>query len=238
MTETVPTAKEIVEKIKSRGFWEITIRPLKFDRNRIKSLGDCKLLVEENKVRLRGWDYPHINSKYGIRSGIDWVENLTDWSICMEYWRMYQSGQFVHLFGCTEDWGEVRIYWSQKSYTSPGYALSIMSTLYTFTEIYEFAVRLAKRGVFDSFLNVSTTLHGMKDRRLVTLDVTRFLNDNYVCSAEKISLCREITVEEVIGQGNEFAVDDTLKVFEHFNWFKAPKRVFKEEQDKYLKGLS
>jgi len=237
MTEPIPAVQEIVAKIKSQGFWEITIRPLKFNKTRIESLNECKLLIEENKVRLRGWDYPHISNKYGVRSGKDWVENLTDWSDKVEIWRMYQSGQFVHLFGCREDWwGEVRIFWSKQTYTTPRYGLSLLSTLYTFTEIYEFAARLAKRNVFDDFLNISTTLHGMKARRLVTLDMNRSLNDNHICDIDEISLSKTPTVEQVIGKSNEYAIDGTLAVFERFNWLNVPKQVLEEEQSKFLKG--
>jgi len=237
MTEAIPTVKETVDKIKSRGFWEVIIRPLKFNKDRIKSLSECIELILENKVRLRGWDYPHTSNKYGIKSGTDWIENLTDWSDHKEYWRMYRSGQFFHLFGCREDWwGEVRIFWSQQSHTTPGYGLSIMSTLYTLTEIYEFAARLAKRGIFDDFLRVSITLNGTKNRRLVTLEINRSLNDNYICNIENIPLSRIISPEEIIGKGYVFAIDDTLNIFERFNWFNAPRKVLEEEQDKFMKG--
>lgn len=144
-----------------------------------------------------------------------------------------------HLFGCREDWwGSVRIYWSQKRYTEPGYALSIMSTLDTFTEIYEFATRLVQKNLFDDLLKISITLNGMEGRRLVSLDIRRQIFDNYICYLDKIPLNRTITIEEIIGKGNEYAVDDTFDVFERFNWLKASKKMLKEEQDKLLKGLS
>ena len=238
MTEDRPKVEEIVKKIKSRGYWEVTIRPLKFDEGRLETLNDCAKFVQENKVRLRGWDYPHVSRKYGIKSGKDWVENLTDWDGYKEFWRMYQSAQFSHLFGCREDWwGQVKIFWSQKSYTEPGYALSIMSTLYTFTEIYEFATRLARKGLFDDFVKVSVALHGMKGRRLVTLGIRRSLDDNYICDIEEIPLSRVVAISEIIGKSNEFAVDDTFRIFERFNWFGAPKKVLQEEQDNFLKGI-
>lgn len=89
MTEKTRVS-ETVSKIKSRGFWEVIIRPLKFDKERIKSLSDCKEIIEESKVQFRGWDYPHISNNYGVRSGFDWTENLTDWSEHIEYWRLYE----------------------------------------------------------------------------------------------------------------------------------------------------
>jgi hypothetical protein len=237
MTEGVPKLSEIIAKIKSRGYWEVIIRPLKFEKELLKNLKDCANLVLENKVRLRGWDYPHVSNKYGIQSGDNWVENVTDWSSYEEFWRMYQSGQFFHLFGCREDWwGPVQIFWSEKHTLEPGYGLSFLSTLYTFTEIYEFVSRLSKKGLFDDFLNVSITLHGMKKRRIVTLEINRTLNDNYICNIEDIQLNRKIATSEIIGKSSEFAVDDTYRVFERFNWLDPPRQVLNEEQSKFLKG--
>ena len=142
MTE-IPVVSETIAKIKSRGFWEVAIRPLKFDKERIKSLSDCKDIIEESKVQFRGWDYPHISHKYGIVSGTDWVENLTDWSEHIEYWRMYRSAQFYHIFALREDWWEnISIFWSEQHVTTPGYGLEFMCTIYSITEIYEFASRI------------------------------------------------------------------------------------------------
>lgn len=238
MTQDIPNIEDTIAKIKSRGYWEVIIRPLKFDENRLETLKACSDLVLENKVRLRGWDYPHISSKYGVLSGDSWVENVTDWNDHKEFWRMYQSGQFFHVFGCWEDWwGPVRIFWSEKSQTEPGYGLEFLATLYSLTEIYEFASRLAKKGLFDEMLKISITLHGMKNRRLVTTEIERSLFDIYFCKIENITLNKEIAVNEIIAANNELAVDATCHVFERFSWLEPPKRVLKEEQDKFLKGF-
>jgi hypothetical protein len=61
-------------------------------------------------------------------------------------------------------------------------------------------------------------------------------NDNYICAIESIPLSRTASVEEIIGKNNEFALDDTVSVFERFNWFNVPRKAFNEEQDKFLKG--
>ena len=235
MSEKLPTVEETISKIKSRGFWEVIIRPVKFDRERIRSLAACKELIEGSVVRFRGWDYPHIN-RYGIKSGIDWVDSLEDWSDHLEYWRMYKSAQFSHIFGCIEDWGAAKIFWSQQSHTTPGYGLEFSCTLFIITEIYEFAARLAKKKVFDDWLKVSITLHGMKNRRLVTSDIRRSFGDYYICNINEIPLSRKMSIDEVIGNSKEFAVEDTLSILERFNWFNAPKGVFEEEQDKLIKG--
>jgi len=238
LTAPIPNFKETLEKIKSRGYWEVIIYPLTFRKFRFTSLAFCKKLIEDNKVRLRGWDYPHISHDYGIRSGTNWVETVTDWDAYKEVWRMYQSGQFHHLFGCREDWWDkVRIFWSEQRYLTPNYGLSVLSTLYTITEIYEFTTRLAKTEIFDDSFRLTIKLNGMKDRRLVTVDIKRSLDGVFICGSEQIAINRKLVVSELLEKRNEFAVDDTVSVFEHFNLFNTPRKVLIEEQDKLLKRL-
>ena len=80
MTQDTPDLETTAQEIKSRGYWEVVIRPLKFNEKRLESLKACSDLVLENKVRLRGWDYPHLSSKYDVVSGDSWVENVTNWA--------------------------------------------------------------------------------------------------------------------------------------------------------------
>jgi hypothetical protein len=232
-----PDTNQTIQKIKSKGFWEINIHPLTFNENRL-SLSSCKQMVQESQVQFRGWDYPHINSQYGIVSCGDWVEDVTDWYDHVEYWRMFRSAQFFHLLGCLEDWwGDVRIYWSEKKVTAPGYGLEFLVTLYCFTEIYEFAARLAKKNIFDDALKISVRLNGMDGRRLVTTEIQRSMLDFFVCRVNKIELTRISTVEELIGTSKSMAIDDTISVFEHFNFFNPPREVLEAEQDKLIKRI-
>jgi hypothetical protein len=235
MTQPLATVEQTIAKIKSHGFWEIVIRPVKFDRERIESLAACKELIEGSVVRFRGWDYPHISIN-GIKSGTDWVESHQDWSSHLEYWRMYKTAQFFHIFGCMEDWEKFRIYWSKQPCTTPGYGLEPFCALFTLTEIYEFVARLAKRKAFDDTVKVSISLNGMKSRRLVSSEIHTTLNDNCICIIDKIPIDRITSIDEIIGRGKEFAVNDTIAILERFNWFNAPKGAFEEEQDKLING--
>lgn len=135
----------IIDKIKSRGYWHVVIRPLEFRRERIKSISECSSLVETWTVSLRGWPYPYFrNSDLGFRA--DWAQCRVDWEQFIELWRMYQSGQFVHLFGCEEDWwGESNLKSDVTEKIRPNSAPSFLMSLYSFTEIYEFAACLPKR---------------------------------------------------------------------------------------------
>src|SRR5262245_54137547 len=49
----------LAEKIRSRGYWEVKVRPTVFAAERIKTLGELERGVNTAHVELRGWDYPH-----------------------------------------------------------------------------------------------------------------------------------------------------------------------------------
>jgi hypothetical protein len=66
----------VIEKIKSRGYWKVVIRSSIFLEDRIRELSLCKKLVRDNKVRLRGWDYPHYDREIEPDSGLDYVEQF------------------------------------------------------------------------------------------------------------------------------------------------------------------
>lgn len=226
----------ILERIKSRGYWFVTIRPLKFEETRIPSLTECERLVRECIVSLRGWDYPHISRREGVTSGPDWIQAATDWQMYKELWRIYQSGQFVHFFGCREDW------WCDSSLTSektrsvkPGTVLEVLMTLFSATEIYEFASRLAQRELFDEMLQLTIELHGMENRRLTILEPGRTLFDDYICAVNALSLPKVMSTEEILGKGHDLAMEHTIWILERFNWRSLHIReILKEDQTKFL----
>jgi len=239
MTEEELTTESVLKKIKSRGYWEVIIRPTQFKKERI-SLPECTQIVQVCKVRLRGWDYPHISSRHPpYVGGSDYVESLTDWNGYKELWRMYQSGQFVHLFGCREDWlGEQKSIFgpSRYSHIKLCSVLEVIMTLYSVTEIYEFASRLAEKNLFEGNAFLSITLHGMQNRKLTFFEFGRSLFDDYVCHVNDLSQEKTIAVNELLGRGHEIALDHTLQILERFNWLSPPREILKEDQQKFLEG--
>jgi hypothetical protein len=239
MTQEKPTLETVLEKIRSRGHWKVIVRPERFERERIV-LSDCIKTVEECKVMLRGWDYPHVsNREPPYVGGVDYSESLTDWDGYKELWRMYQSGQFVHFFGCREDWlGEETTLFGRSRYadTKPGSILEVIMTLYSVTEIYEFAMRMAQKKIFDDTILLSITLNGMKDRKLTFLEAGRHLFEDYVSKIPVVEKERNVTVEDLLGKGHEMALDHTVWILERFNWTHPPRSMLKEEQEKLLTG--
>src|SRR5829696_6596341 len=97
MTTAVFETERRLAEIHDTGYWRVLIHPTVFEGSRIPTLADCWRIVEESRVSLRGWDYPHVDPAQQLR-GDDWVQSGAAWANHVELWRFYQSGQFVHHF--------------------------------------------------------------------------------------------------------------------------------------------
>lgn len=227
----MPPRDKVLEKIKSRGYWKVIIRPFQFKKTRIDTLKEIRALFEDISVRLRGWDYPPVFREYIINYS-DYIESVIDWETQIEIWRMYQSGQFAHLFGCIEDW--VRSEGLRS--TSGRRILSILSTLYRVTEIYEFASRLAQKDLFENDLTLSIILNGMENRKLEFLEFGRPLFREYICHEDKLTHKKEFSVAELISKSSDLALKHVLWIFERFNWSDPSKEILRQDQRKFLEG--
>jgi hypothetical protein len=222
--------EERMEKIKSTGYWRVNIRPIKFEKSRIKSTSRCLELVESCEVHLRGWNYPAVSEKEtGSRE--DWVQSGDNSGVIVELWRFYQSGQFIHYFSCLEDrdrtTGEV------KQNALKG--LNILYMLYRVTEIFEFAVRLAQqKEVLQSGAQISIRLMGMRDRQLFFWPSYNKSEIRYYCDQDEIHIKEELSVEEIIATGRDKALDAATDILKMFHWENPPRSILAEDQRKFL----
>jgi len=224
--------EELIDKIKSKGYWRVEIRPTTFERLRVQTFGEVQKVVKSCIVALRGWDYPHWEQST-VQNMEDWVESWIDWEYFVEYWRLYRSGQFIHLFGLHEDYMDVEktlpICYPPRPKRA-GY-LGFVSTTLQVTEIFEFAARLANKDILSPSAFISIGLYNMKDHELVAFDASRFLPSGYVCTAnDPIVIEREISQQELVTKPDEFALDFVIEIFERFQWNNPPRQILSEDQ--------
>ena len=226
--------EDLIKTIKSRGFWKVVIRPAMFNKQIIASLSECITIIEEAKVSLRGWDYPHYGNK-GRLNGLDWIESQVDFGVHKELFRFYQSGQFIHYFAIREDWMmEDPWYGDKYKHIKPLSILGVISTLYTNTEIFEFASRLAEKNILGKDIYLSIELHRNKERSLVSLDFDRYLSEGYISTLDIIPYEKQYLAEELLGKSSELSLDYTIWLFEKFQWMKPSRDVLREAQKKLL----
>ncbi len=231
----------LISKIKSKGHWEINIRPVVYKKDRLAQ-NRLKDIVRSKRVDLRGWDYPHIeereNGPYPIQTGI---EKITDWSYHIEFWRMTTSGNFYHLVALKEDWLgniEYRNIWAQGDELRNKKWLGVTNNLYRLTEIFEFAKRLALANIYDGEMIIDIKLHDIENRMLVIESYDRMpLAFPRIARVPKWSAPKDrYIVSDVIENSAEIAFQAYLNLVYLFGWENPPVEILKNDQEKFLHG--
>lgn len=229
--------KELLTKLKSRGYWQFIIRPSLFNESTISTLDICHQLIRENKVSLRGWDFPHYpDYSRECTNNVGFIECGIDWSYFVEYWRFYQSAQFVFLKGFWEDWNEQaeELFTTNKK-LKPNTVIDLLYLVYTLTECFEFAARLASRGILGNSCVIEVSLHNCKNRQLITLDPGRHLFATYTCNVDTIPYKIEIKSDEILRDPALLARKAMHFIFKLFNWMNVGINQFQKEQVELLK---
>lgn len=233
--------------VEQHPHWRVVFRPDSFQPQRIPSLKKCWETIEHSQVRLRGWDFPHVSRhSHETGQGSTWIAGWSDFMERYEYWRMYQSGQFVHLSSVRETepaWREEllrqtrgrlghigNIDWKNV----PG-CFHIGNFIYTLTEIFEFAARLAQRGLYDGSVGVSVEILRVKGFVLTT-DWERAWHHYYPATEDTIGRKWDIKADSLIAQSSEVSFEAVLWFFERFGWLDPPTETLRQDQRSFLSG--
>jgi len=228
--------KELLNKIKSRGYWNINFKPIPYNPQRINNLPDCKKLVEENTVEFRGWDYPHFPIRTGDDAGLiagdNYYEGWIDWHASKEIWRMYQSGQFIHYLSFREDWAADDPFFTQQiREIPPNTVLSVNLTICQLTEIFEFLARLTRKGIYDDNIKVDINLHNTQNRKLLPSEPMRVsLFERYSSDIQNIPFSNIYQKEEILIKPLDLALNTIVYFFNRFKWDTPPIEVIKSKQ--------
>lgn len=228
--------------------WRVNMRPLPYEPERIPSLSAGFDLVQATKLSLRGWDYPHLSHRPNQRgTGNRWIAAWSDFMNHIEYWRLYQSAQFLHLSVVRE---AVQPEWraqlrnaaeSHGSYRTdvdwdnvPGY-FSLLNVLYTVTELFEFAARLAQRGVYQSELSMTIELKNVKGF-VLTPELDRAWTDVCVASEANIGRTWQLESRDLLSASSDVAIQASAWFFERLGWLNPATDVLRRDQEKFLAG--
>lgn len=228
--------------------WRINFRPDQYQKDLIPSLARCFDVVQKNKLSLRGWDYPHLSNRDTERAvGNSWVASWTDFRGTREYWRLYQSGQFLHLFSVRE---ATEPQWRQKmqshmqshlSYMQgfdwtqvPGF-ISIVNFIYCVTEVFEFASRLCQAEVYRGALDIDIRITGIKGYVLAA-EWDRVWHSYYAAAEDKLGRSWTHQTDVLVAESSNKAIEAILWFFERFGWLSPSEEVIRRDQENFLKG--
>ena len=209
-------ATTVLDKIRSRGFWRVVIRPTTFLERRIARVADLFPIVEKSSVRLRGSEYPHIGDPQTRRTGSEWVESEFDREDDLEVWRFYLSGLFVHFFTIAGDWRDHSNLWPAQPGWAPGRELYSLQTMFSLVEIFEFAARLALSPVGGSQMRVEIDKAGLKGRHLAASEGIFPSSYDFRTKAEEWKYLWEGSETELIASPRELATEAAHDLFARF----------------------
>jgi hypothetical protein len=228
--------------------WRVNFRPSEYDGNLIPTLANCFEIVERNKVSLRGWDFPHLSRRDEERAhGNNWIASWSQFAGHYEYWRLYQSGQFIYLGAVREvteaEWKK-QLETITKSHLShmrdiaweaiPGF-ISMVNFVYNVTEIYEFAARLCQTQLYSGSLNIKIELKGIKGF-VLSAPWDRVWYSYYSATEDYLATTKEIATDTLIASSKQEALNTIAWFFERFGWLNPPVETFARDQEKLLSG--
>jgi hypothetical protein len=212
---------EFIDIIKSRGYWRINFQPTG-EPSKL-TLKECEDLIDKNSVKLRGWYYPFYGhgsaDNHGIENRQGFKQGWIDSGEFREFWRMYQSGQFLSYSAVQEDWmtAEVQGRFSDKELEPMKYLNFVGSLTMYITEVIEFLTRLNRSGLYQEGVLVSIALHNTKGRELSSFDAFRRLSFPRVTQEDPILFERSYTPTELQQAAKDLAIEPIVHYFEMFN---------------------
>jgi hypothetical protein len=206
------------QQIRSRGYWQVVIRPEPFVAERLDNIAALAALVEQCSVQRRGWNFPHLDRKTPVHIDRDWVGQEFLWQQYLEIWRFYQSGQFVFLGGMPYDWRDSSSLWPVPAGWTSGRYLDVVDTVWTITEFFEFASRLCTAIGNVDRVAVSVTVSNVKDRILSTDHPSRRMVHTYRTGLATLTSTASVPLGTLAGGASELAIDAALEIFRRFGW--------------------
>lgn len=209
----------LLDKIQSRGYWRVVIRPSQFIEKRIENISSLQDILRKNAVQLRGWDFPHVDIRNNIHIDIDRIGQEFEWDIFLEVWRLYQSGQFVDYTGLVMDWSDQSERGLNESYSETKRRLNVVDVIFRFTEIFEFAARLSLSEAGEENMRIEVTLDGLSERILWMNAANRFpFITTYIASIDKIPYEINLPRVKLVSEPRELALRPAIELFRRFGW--------------------
>jgi hypothetical protein len=211
---------QIMNKIHSRGYWRIVIRPDKFLQDRIK-YSDLLPILQRISVQNASMSigFPHIDPARPLIRKLKWIEDQFDFLELVEAWRFYQSGQFAQRSAMWLDWQDQPGWATDQGERKPEVALSISEIVLRFTEIYEFAARLALSEINTQRLCINITVCNLGKRFLFDGRQGRVgFVSKYRADITEFPHEQDISQQELISGVKELALNASRELFARFDW--------------------
>jgi hypothetical protein len=209
------------DKIKTKSYWAVTIRPARFDERRVPDRSQLFPLVHDTAVSTNGRIIPALDQRdESMKVGPDWIENSSDWGTDLQSWRFYQSGQFVLLLAVWTDWIENP---TLRQVPHPtGRTLPFWDSLATILAAYTFAARLSLTAAGENAMVVKTTIANLKGAQLVQDNLKKTSLRHYEFPYDKFEYPNgrpmPIAREQLVGNSKQLAAEAGNELLRQFGF--------------------
>jgi hypothetical protein len=209
----------VTSKLEERGYWRVEVRPSAYVERRVLSTQVLQRAIEKARVELRGWDFPHIGRSWDLPESQDWIGVETDWSVHVEVWRAFLSGQFVYRGGVWTDWLDQHVFRGSGPDWKPRQGMPLVSSLWSITEFWEFAARYSQTEAGDDRMFAEVSFQGMKGRELFGDHERRVWFQTYgPARMNSFTFAREVSRAELIADAAKLAVTCAEELFATFGY--------------------
>lgn len=206
-------------KLDERGYWRVEVRPTEYVERRVPSTRLLQRAIEKARVELRGWDFPHIGRSWELPESQSWIGVDTDWSVHVEMWRAFLSGQFVYRGGVWSDWMDQHHFPGHGCDWQPKQGIPLVDALWSITEFYEFAARYSQTEAGDESMYVAVSFHGLKGRSLFgDHSRRRWLHEYGPARMDTFEHAHEVSRPELISEAPKLAKTCSAELFSAFGY--------------------
>lgn len=226
---------EVTELIRSKGHWDITIRPQRFAPDRVP-YADLDDILTRAVVSFRGWPVPFIDNTVPPVRGKDWIGQDVNAVMVSHYeaWRFFTSGQFNHVRAVSADWRTGR----EATVPPPGFSsvIEVWEILYYLTEVFELGARLAMTDSGDDPMAIDVRLNRLSGRGLVVGQPNRApFPKPYPAPSNDLNQSVTLAREQLVAERHSLAVVMAQEIFVRFGW-KPSSEQLKAHQLELIEG--
>lgn len=226
------------------GAMIFTIRPLAYNSGRIAQAVDILQLIRQYQVRNMGWSFPFIlrdsEGVDGASAGSPY--DVNEWS---DYWRMYQSAQFLYASGYRYDETGQAAYdlmdEFERRMAPEGFVPSGVINFHDMVRMASYmgvlASRLASAAIYGDadMLELGVRLTHTKNRVLFTDDVRRPLHGFHRAMSDSIERSIEVGITDVVAEPMKAVAPLIAEIFQQFAMEDATAEMIGHVQESLFK---
>jgi hypothetical protein len=224
----------LLTDVRSRGHWEVVIRPQPF-KQRVTDSKELLQIIEKSAVELGGWRFPFVPDREGeLTNGQrlrdeDSIRQVHRWEHHLEAWRFYRTGQFGVATSVGWDWRDQSGWWPVRDGETwnANSVIGIGHIVQMLLQIFLFASRIAESTAGDEKLDIEIVLAPTLGRELFSDFPLRMLRPGYKADIDRIRLPMDVSRTELLASTDDLTASAATRVFGEFGFKPAP-NILKE----------